>query len=104
MHERINHGANLLDTHVFQFDFLNDDFSKLPQGLQDIINDETKRKKLVVYINPPYAEAASMVTVSNTGTNKTDVAVTTKVYEKYKNKIGIGRSRTFCPVFYKNLC
>ena len=57
MHERIDHGANLLKNNVFQFDFLNDDFSKLPQSLQDIINDKEKRKKLVVYINPPYAEA-----------------------------------------------
>jgi hypothetical protein len=39
MHDRIEHGANLLENHVFQFDFLNDDFSKLPQGLQDIINN-----------------------------------------------------------------
>ena len=54
MHERIEHGANLLKNHVFQFDFLNDDFTKLPQSLQDIINDEQKRKKLLIYINPPY--------------------------------------------------
>ena len=53
MHERIQHGANLLKSHVFQFDFLNDDFSKLPQELQNIINDPEKRKKLLVYINPP---------------------------------------------------
>jgi hypothetical protein len=57
MHERIDHGANLLKSHVFQFDFLNDDFTKLPQSLQDIIHDPEKRKKLVIYINPPYAEA-----------------------------------------------
>ena len=95
MHERIEHGANLLKSHVFQFDFLNDDFTKLPQSLQDIINDEEKRKKLIVYINPPYAEAASKGTVSKTGTNKTDVAVTTKIYEKYKNKIGIGGRELF---------
>jgi hypothetical protein len=57
MHERIEHGANLLEKHVFQFDFLNDDFTKLPSSLQDIINDPEKRKKLIVYINPPYAEA-----------------------------------------------
>jgi hypothetical protein len=42
MHDRIEHGAILLENHVFQFDFLNDDFSKLPQGLQDIINDKEK--------------------------------------------------------------
>ena len=59
MHERIRNGAALLDAHVFQFDFLNDDFGKLPQGLRDIIDDPEKRKKLVVFINPPYAEAGS---------------------------------------------
>ncbi|WP_233896899.1 hypothetical protein [Tenacibaculum piscium] len=95
IHDRIEHGANLLKKHVFQFDFLNDDFSKLPQSLQDIINDENKRKKLIIYINPPYAEAASKTTVSKTGTNKTDVAVTTMVYQKYKNKIGIGGRELF---------
>jgi len=57
MHDRINNGANLLHDHVFQFDFLNDDFSKLPLPLQNIINNPEKRKKLVIYINPPYAEA-----------------------------------------------
>ena len=66
MQERIEHGANLLENHVFQFDFLNDDFTKLPQGLQDIINDEEKRKKLVIYINPPYAEAGNRHTIAGT--------------------------------------
>lgn len=59
MHERIEHGANLLESHVFQFDFLNDDFTKLPQSLKDILNDVEKRKKLIIYINPPYAETGS---------------------------------------------
>lgn len=95
MHERIDHGANLLHNHVFLFDFLNDDFTKLPQSLQDIINDTEKRKKLIIYINPPYAEAASKSTVTKTGTNKTNVAVTTKIYEKYKSKIGIGGRELF---------
>ncbi len=56
MRERIENGANLLNSHVFQFDFLNDSFDKLPDGLRDIINDKERRKKLVIYINPPYAE------------------------------------------------
>ena len=76
MHERIDHGANLLKNHVFQFDFLNDDFTKLPQGLQDIINDEQKRKKLVIYINPPYAEASSYGVKS-----KQDVSSKNKTYD-----------------------
>jgi hypothetical protein len=61
-----NKSMNLLENHVFQFDFLNGDFSELPQSLQDIINDEEKRKKLIVYINPPYAEAGN--TKQRTGT------------------------------------
>jgi len=57
--DRIKNGANLLESHVFQFDFLNDEFTKLPNGLQQIINDPKKREKLVIYINPPYAEATA---------------------------------------------
>lgn len=87
MHDRINHGANLLDSHVFQFDFLNDDFSRLPQGLQEIINDEEKRKKLIVYINPPYAEAGNKSTVTQTGENKSAVAKS-KIHDKYQNIMG----------------
>ncbi|GHT49365.1 hypothetical protein FACS189440_15000 [Bacteroidia bacterium] len=92
-------GANILESHVFQFDFLNDDFSKLPQGLRDIINNPEKRKKLVVYINPPYAEAATTATVTGTGENKTDVAVKTKIYQKYQNKIGIAGRELFAQFF-----
>ena len=55
--DRIQNGANLLESQVFQFDFLNDEFSKLPDNLQKIIKDPEKRKKLIIYINPPYAEA-----------------------------------------------
>ncbi len=105
MHERIDHGANLLKKHVFQFDFLNDEFipfskgGKMPDSLFDIINDTEKRKKLVIYINPPYAEAASKTTVTNTGANKTDVAVRTMVYEKYKSKIGIGGRELYAQFF-----
>ena len=56
MKDRIKNGANLLESHVFQFDFLNDDFNdkKVPKGLQEIINNPEKRKKLLIYINPPY--------------------------------------------------
>lgn len=65
-----NKTINLLENHVFQFDFLNDEFSKLPQSLQDIINDDEKRKKLIVYINPPYAEVSSVWIKSKAGVNK----------------------------------
>ena len=95
IHERIEHGANLLEKHVFQFDFLNDDFSKLPQGLQEIINDKNKRKKLIIFINPPYAEATSGNTIAGTGENKKGVATQHKTNEIFNGKIGNASNELF---------
>jgi len=95
MKDRIKNGANLLEDHVFQFDFLNDDFTKLPKPLQNIINNPEKRKKLVVYINPPYAEATSATTVTGTGKNKTGVAKENKVNEYFNLKIGNASNEIF---------
>ncbi len=83
MKDRIKNGANLLESHVFQFDFLNDNFNKLPEGLQKIINNPEKRKKLVIYINPPYAEASSYGTHSIP-----QVANKTKIFNSFKNIVG----------------
>lgn len=82
MYERIDHGANLLKNHVFQFDFLNDDFSKLPRSLQEIINDKEKRKKLIIYINPPYAEVSSVGVKGKAGVNQS------KTHTKYNEILG----------------
>ncbi len=95
MKDRIKNGANLLESHVFQFDFLNDDFSKLPKSLKQIINDSKKRKKLVIYINPPYAEATTARTVAGTGQNKTGVAKSHKLREYYKTKINSASNEVF---------
>lgn len=75
MHERIENGANLLHSHVFQFDFLNDSFDKLPASLREIVNSEDGRRRLVVYINPPYAEAATTRQKTGTGSNKKNVSL-----------------------------
>lgn len=96
IHDRIKNGANLLDDHVFQFDFLNDDFSKIPKSLLDIINDSKKQKKLVVYINPPYAEATSYGLKSKQG-----VSSNTKIYEKYKDVIGSAINELFVQFFIR---
>ncbi|MBN2663949.1 MAG: hypothetical protein JXR68_09900 [Bacteroidales bacterium] len=95
MRDRIKNGANLSEDHVFQFDFLNDDFSKLPQPLQNIINNPQKRKKIVIYINPPYAEATSSRTVTKTGENKTGVATNNKANEHFSYKIGNATNELF---------
>jgi hypothetical protein len=101
MHERIEHGTNLLKNHVFQFDFLNDEFlpiskgGKMPDSLFNIINNPEKRKKLVVYINPPYAEASNAKTNRGTGENRTGVSNATKVYHKYQIIIGTAARELF---------
>jgi hypothetical protein len=92
MHSRIDtmnansasgQGSNLLQDHVFQFDFLNDSFDKLPKQLLSIINNPEKRKKLVIYINPPYAEASSY------GKNSiAQVANETKIFNSFKSIVG----------------
>ncbi|MDR2733986.1 MAG: hypothetical protein LBC99_04995 [Spirochaetota bacterium] len=88
MLDRVKNGANLAEENVFRFDFLNDDFTKLPKSLQAIINSEEKRKKLVVYINPPYAEVATTRTRTNTGMNKNSVEQTA-THSRYSDIVGI---------------
>jgi hypothetical protein len=84
----------------FQYDYLNDDITdfgtidysltnKIPQGLRQAI---TEGKKILVLINPPYAEATNAKTV-NGGENKSDVAKTKfaatsmKEYGKASNEL-----------------
>lgn len=101
MHERIDNGALLLKNHCFQFDFLNDEFlpisegGKLPDELYKIITDAEKRKKLIVYINPPYAEATTAATVTGTGANKKGVATTNKSNQYFAGKIGNATNELF---------
>jgi hypothetical protein len=94
MHERIEHGANLLENHVFQFDFLNDDFTKLPLSLQDILKDEKKRKKLIIYINPPYAEAGDAKQRTGTGKNKSNVSLN-RIHDQYHIQLGDANRQLF---------
>ncbi len=105
---------NLLENHIFQFDFLNDSFfdkvddkgnviieSKLPKSLQEILSDNEKRKKLVIFINPPYAEATSGKTSAGTGKNKGGVSNTTKIHEKYKEILGNASKELFTQFFMR---
>jgi len=101
MHDRISNGANLLHEHVFQFDFLNDEFlpkskgGKLPDRLYEIIHDEKKRKKLVIYINPPYAEAGNSRAIFSKTDRKDKVSKNFKVHQKFLPKIGSAANEVF---------
>jgi hypothetical protein len=93
IHDRIENGTNLLKDHVFQFDFLNDDFSKLPKQLQSVINDPEKHKKLVLYINPPYAEASNKKTLKGVEGNRGVEQNNTN--KKYASQLGQGNAELF---------
>lgn len=101
MHERIRNGANLLKEHVFQFDFLNDEWlpraqgGKIPDNLYEILTDPKKQAHLLIYINPPYAEATTARTVSGTGRNKPGVATHHKAHKYLQPKIGNAANELF---------
>ncbi|EAK1248922.1 hypothetical protein A9406_00210 [Campylobacter lari] len=117
IHERIKNGANLFENHVFQFDFLNDEFfdkvddkgnviykSKLPSNLQEILKDENKRKKLIIFINPPYAEAGTTSAMSGSGKHKKGVSLDNYVYEKYKDILSSVRNELFAQFYIRIYC
>ncbi len=94
----------LLPKHVFQFDFLNDDLQdadKVPQDLRRILADPELRKKLVIYINPPYAEAGTATQVTGSGANKTGVSNNTKIWQQYKDRFGLGIRELYVQFFIR---
>ena len=92
---------NLLENHIFTFDFLNDDFSSLPQTLQEILKDEKKREKLIIFINPPYAEAGNAKTQRGTGEHKAQVTKETKTHAKYTPIISTACNELFAQFFIR---
>lgn len=95
--DQIHNGMNLLESHVFQFDFLNDDFDspKVPDELKKIIFDKEKRKKLLIYINPPYAEATNLKTVASAKSKHKEGVSQHATYERFKDKLGRGINEIF---------
>lgn len=120
MQELSNKNAlHLLPKHIFQFDFLNDEFfdticekhqkeglnfadekcekcqkSKVPKSLQEILKDEAKRKRLIIFINPPYAETATKRVNEKNRKNKVGVSFTETRLD-YSNEIGIATKELF---------
>lgn len=92
--------GNIPHNHAFQFDFLNDDFNseKVPAKLKNILNDEKQRKKLIIFINPPYAEAGNK---KDLGDNKTNVSNLFNTHEKYLEILGKSSREYFVQFFIR---
>jgi len=80
----------------FQYDFLNDSDDKLPQGLQDAINNG---KEILFLINPPYATANNIGTKS--GDHKGGVSKTTVVNNMKKEGWGASTQNLYAQFLYK---
>ncbi|BDQ29057.1 hypothetical protein [Helicobacter ailurogastricus] len=105
-------GLALLPDNVFQFDFLNNPLfdtkergkpkkSKLPESLQAILKDPKQLSKLIIYINPPYAEAGSKSAITGKGKNKDGVAKTTKIAKDYAKELGKATNELFAQFFMR---
>ncbi|WP_120952277.1 hypothetical protein [Helicobacter sp. L8] len=100
--ERAKEGRLALkEEHIFQFDFLNDSLDKLPDALQAILNNPKTRSKLLIYINPPYAEAGSKSQIAGTGKNKEGVAKDFQSAQKYAQELGKARNEIFAQFFMR---
>lgn len=118
-------GANLKENHIFKFDFLNDplpcslhsdpkkhanqcfncknfkpESTTLPRPLIDILRDEQRRKKLIILINPPYAEAGNKNKTQG-AKHKGGVSTQNPTYERYKTQMGKASNELFAQFFMR---
>lgn len=78
----------------FQYDFLNDDYEKLPVGLRNAIESD---KEIIILMNPPYATSS----VLKHGEDKKGVSVT-KVNKLMKeNKMGDSAKQLYGQFIYR---
>ena len=81
MKDRIKNGANLLESHVFQFDFLNDEFTKLPQQLQEIKHFQGRNEKGKINPKSDDAEYMHLLSTLKKTMETLRLKIVPKVYE-----------------------
>lgn len=81
----------------FRFDFLNDSFEALPEGLQRAFREG---RKVLFFINPPYASAGAG---SGKGTNKVGMTKTLVNEQMVKEKIGKSVQNLYGQFLYRIL-
>jgi hypothetical protein len=104
LHTSINNKkCNLLESHVFRFDFLDGNFDDLPESLRRVIDDPEKRKKIIVYMNPPYAEGGSSRQMAGTGQYKTDIEKN-RTHDKYHSQLAGANREIFAQFLMRIYC
>lgn len=91
MHSLIDGGVLPLEhSNVFQFDFLNGSFDELPSGLREVVMDPVKRKRLIVYMNPPYVGGGDIRSFRGRRTKASDRSVVfrNRLLERLQKKWG----------------
>jgi hypothetical protein len=78
----------------FQYDFLNDDYEKLPEGLRNAIEEG---RQIIVLMNPPYATSSNMTQ----GTSKKGVAVTMVNQIMKENVMGDSAKQLYAQFIYR---
>lgn len=101
--EKITHGLNLLESHVFQFDFLNEslDSKKIPEKLRQIIHDPVRRKKLVIYINPPFAECGNRKAIIHKDEEQKNGVANSETHDQHLDMIGNGVKELFTQFIWR---
>lgn len=87
----------------FQYDFLNDDYEKLPEGLRRAIE---KGRQIIVLMNPPYASSGTMnVNKVKVGISETKVAIEMKGKDMGKASQEMYAQFIYkCIIFKMNMC
>ena len=71
-----------------------------PEELRKIVNDEEKRKKLVIYINPPYAEVSTKK-IDTIGKKSKTAVNQSMVHQKYTTILGTAGRELFTQFFIR---
>jgi hypothetical protein len=81
----------------FQFDFLNDPYEYLPEGLRKAIENG---KQIIVLMNPPYVTGASSMVKSKKGANDTEIK---KIMNNSEYKFGKSSANLFSQFMFRSL-
>lgn len=77
----------------FQYDFLNDDYELLPEGLRKAIEGG---RQIIVLMNPPYGTSSTSINDKKKGTSYSKINILMK-----KNSMGIGSQQMYNQFLYR---